>query len=86
MTGNKTAYLVVILDENGVRKSVGFYSEPHPTMSFRYTSAIIGEHTAESYGKACDVLTTSLRSVSPYRDWILRELEEAGGQGRRPPR
>lgn len=77
MTGNKTAYLLVILDENGDRKSVGLYSEPHPTMSMKYTSALVMEHSAETYSQACDEIVESIRLSAPYRAWLLTELRGA---------
>lgn len=71
-----TAYLLVILDENGQRKGVGIYSEEHPTMRFADTSAVIMTAQGSYYGEAKDRIIQSLRGMGGHRAWILRELGE----------
>lgn len=73
---NSTAYLLVILDENGGRKSVGIYSERHPTMRFADTSALVMSCTAPSYAEARRAIIKDLAGMFEHRLWILRELGE----------
>jgi hypothetical protein len=71
-----TAYLLVILDENGNRKDVGIYSERSPTMRFADTACLVMHWEAETYSEARDAIVKSLRSMGGHRAWLLRELGE----------
>lgn len=70
-----TAYLLVILDENGHRKNVGIYPEKHPRLTLQSdTPAVVMEVDAPDYERA---RAGVLRSVRDRGGWLAWELAAA---------
>lgn len=70
---NRTAYLLVILDENGQRKSVGIYSEENPTMRFGRSPRLAASRAGGRDAMKLDQLEPGMRNAVALRAELAAE-------------
>lgn len=68
---SSVAYLLAIFNEHGQLESISIYSERHPTMLFKYTSAVIHEAHGDTYADARQAIINWAAGRGEAGKWVL---------------